>query len=46
MQSNSKANDPIDLILGDGVFPDIPVGNFRSYQRISNGRTYRVNRRH
>ncbi len=39
---NSKANDQIDLIFGDGVFADIPVGNFRSYQRISNGRTYRV----
>ena len=39
---NSKANDQIDLIFGDGVFSDIPVGTFRSYHRISNGKTYRV----
>jgi hypothetical protein len=39
---NSKTNDAIDLIFGDGVFSDIPVGNFRSYHRVSNGRTYRV----
>ena len=39
---NSKTNDAVDLVFGDGVFADIPVGNFRSYHRISNGRTYRV----
>lgn len=39
---NGRANDQIDLLFGDGVFADIPVGNFRSYHRVSNGRTYRV----
>ena len=39
---NSKQNDQVDLLFGDGVFSNIPVGNFRSYQRVSNGRTYRV----
>ena len=39
---NSRANDQIDLVFGDGVFADIPVGSYRSYYRVSNGRTYRV----
>ena len=39
---NSKPSDQIDLVFGDGVFADIPVGNFRSYHRISNGRSYRI----
>ena len=39
---NSRSNDEIDLVFGDGVFSDIPLGSFRSYYRKSNGRTYRV----
>jgi hypothetical protein len=39
---NSRTNDQVDLVFGDGVFADIPTGSFRSYYRVSNGRTYRV----
>ena len=39
---NSRTSDQIDLVFGDGVFSDIPLGSFRSYYRTSNGRTYRV----
>jgi len=39
----SRTNDQIDLIFGDGVFSTIPVGNFRSYVRSSNGLRYVIN---
>lgn len=39
---NSRSNDQIDLVFGDGVFSDIPLGSFRTFYRKSNGRTYRV----
>ena len=39
---NSRTNDQIDLVFGDGVFSDIPSGSFRTYYRTSNGRTYRI----
>ena len=39
----SRANDAIDLIFGDGVFGDIPVGTFRAYARSSNGLQYVIN---
>jgi len=39
----SRANDQIDLSFGDGVFGDIPVGNFRTYVRSSNGLRYIIN---
>ena len=39
---NSRSNDQVDLVFGDGVFADVPVGSFRSYYRTSNGRTYRI----
>jgi hypothetical protein len=38
----TRSNDQIDLIFGDDTFSDIPLGNFRSYFRVSNGLTYRV----
>ena len=41
-QVNSRANDQISLIFGDGSFANIPQGNFRLYYRISNGLTYRI----
>ena len=40
---NSRANDQIDLIFGDGVFSQIPLGNFRLYTRASNGLEYVIN---
>lgn len=39
----SRANDQVDLVFGDGVFADIPVGTFRAVVRISNGLTYSIN---
>ena len=39
----SRANDQISLNFGDGVFSEIPVGNFRTYVRASNGLRYIIN---
>lgn len=39
---NSKTNDQIQLLFGDGVFSDIPVGDFRVYYRVGNGLTYKI----
>jgi len=39
---NTRANDQIDLVFGDDTFSDIPIGNFRSFFRVSNGLTYRI----
>jgi hypothetical protein len=39
----SRTNDQIDLVFGDGVFTEIPVGLFRTYVRASNGLQYIIN---
>ena len=39
----SRANDQVDLVFGDGVFSDIPVGLFRAIARTSNGLSYTIN---
>lgn len=39
----SRANDQITMNFGDGVFSEIPVGQFRAYVRASNGLQYIVN---
>lgn len=39
----SRSNDQINLNFGDGVFSTIPVGNFRTYARASNGLRYVIN---
>jgi hypothetical protein len=39
---DSRADDAITLVFGDGVFSDIPVGNFISYYRSSVGQSYRI----
>ena len=39
---NSRSADQISLSFGDGVFSDIPVGNFRAYFRTGNGLTYKI----
>lgn len=41
--TQSRANDQITLVFGDGVFSAIPVGTFRCYVRSSNGLTYIIN---
>ena len=38
----SRANDQVDLVFGDGVFSDIPVGLFRATVRVSNGLSYSI----
>jgi len=37
---SSRANDQIDLNFADGVFGDLPKGEFRLFYRQSNGLTY------
>lgn len=39
----TRAEDSVTLTFGDGVFSEIPVGNFRVYYRTSNGLSYRIN---
>lgn len=38
----SRANDQIDLVFGDGVFNDVPIGLFRATVRTSNGLSYSI----
>lgn len=40
---NSRTNDQITMVFGDGVFSEIPVGTFRTYVRASNGLQYIIN---
>jgi len=37
---NSRFNDQVSYVFGDGVFSKIPVGQFRAFVRSSNGLTY------
>ena len=39
----SRASDRITFNFGDGVFSEIPVGDFRAYVRESNGLEYVIN---
>ena len=39
----SRTNDQITLVFGDNVFATIPVGQFRTYVRASNGLQYIIN---
>jgi hypothetical protein len=41
-QVNTRSNDQIDLVFGDGAFANIPQGNFRLYYRQSNGLSYKI----
>jgi len=41
-QVNTRANDQVDLVFGDGSFSNVPQGNFRVYYRNSNGRRYKI----
>jgi len=42
VQVNTRANDQIDLVFGDGSFADIPIGTFRVYYRTGNGLQYNI----
>ncbi len=39
---NSRFNDQVSYVFGDGVFSKIPVGNFRAYVRSGNALTYTI----
>jgi hypothetical protein len=39
---NSRFNDQVTYVFGDGVISEIPVGTFRAYARSSNGLTYTI----
>ena len=39
---NSRTNDQVDLAFGDGVFSDIPVGDYRAIFRTGNALTYKI----
>ncbi len=41
-QVNTRLNDQIDIVFGDGAFADIPSGNFRVFFRTSNGLDYKI----
>jgi len=41
-QVNTRVNDQIDLVFGDGAFSNIPLGKFRLYYRVSNGLQYKI----
>lgn len=41
-QINTRTNDQIDLVFGDGSFSNKPQGNFRLYHRVSNGQRYKI----
>lgn len=41
-QVNTRTNDQIDLVFGDGAFANIPSGTFRLYYRTSNGQSYKI----
>ena len=38
----TKNNDTIDLVFGDGNFSNIPLGNFRTYYRVSDNDKYAI----
>ena len=41
-QINTRDNDQIDLVFGDGSFTNIPKGTFRIYFRTSIGLNYKI----
>ena len=38
----TQEGDRIDLVFADGVYGNLPQGNFRLYYRVSNGLTYSI----
>lgn len=41
-QVNSRFNDQVSYVFGDGVFSKIPVGTFRAYVRAGNALNYTI----
>jgi hypothetical protein len=44
-QINSKNNDQVSLVFGDGSFASVPKGRYRFYYRVCNGLTYKISSR-
>jgi len=40
----SRSNDQVTYNFGDGAFADIPLGFFRTFVRVSNGKKYTINK--
>jgi hypothetical protein len=38
----TKENDKVDIVFADGVYGNLPQGNFRVYYRVSNGLSYQI----
>ena len=41
-QVNTRANDQIDLVFGDGSFANVPQGDYKLFYRQSNGLNYKI----
>jgi hypothetical protein len=39
---NSRFNDQVTYVFGDGVFSEVPVGTFKAYVRAGNALTYTI----
>ena len=39
----TRAGDAISLAFSDGIFGNLPLGDFRTYYRVSNGLSYVIN---
>jgi len=39
----SRASDAVSLAFSDGTFGNLPLGDFRTYYRVSNGLSYVIN---
>jgi len=39
----TKSNDKIDLLFSDGIFGNLPKGQFKTYYRTSANRSYQIN---
>jgi hypothetical protein len=39
----TRAGDAVSLAFSDGIFGNLPLGNFRTYYRVSNGLSYSIN---
>lgn len=39
----SRFNDQVSYVFGDGVFGEMPIGNFTAYVRAGNSLTYTIN---
>lgn len=41
-QVNTRSNDQVDLVFGDGAFANVPQGRYRFFYRTSNGLAFKI----